>query len=301
MIPDVYHGDPIVDMGAFLANSEFVILKCTQGTGYIDPTYAERSQACRGAGKPFWAYSFMERKSGSAQASHLIDNAGSGYAGLVLDCEDYRGTRPTRAQVQEAYDYITSRGIKCMVYYMDSEAGDYKGIASGDLGADWVARYGRNDGTVSKYPNTACDLHQYTSTGSMPGVSGNCDLSRVTGDGKALEWFMGGATQATTTTGNSEEEDNMQLLIHPSAPSELTGGMFYYNGDRIFQLSNPDQVGALDYVSQAAYGHVVPRYEMIGTGDPWFIRLVETCGGVIYQCPGDCTLDEIAWKQAGTA
>ena len=192
MIADVYHGDKITDIDAFMGASDFAVLKATQGTGYTDPKYDNRAQACKEHGVPFWAYMFMTRN-GSAedQVAHLLDVAGDGYVGLCIDAEDYKGTRPTRAQVQEAYDAITSRGIKCMVYYMDGEAGDYHGIAGGDLGADWIARYGRNDGTYNRDPSTACDLHQYTEKGRMPGVSGDCDLSRVTGTGKALEWFRG--------------------------------------------------------------------------------------------------------------
>ena len=50
----------------------------------------------------------------------------------------------------------------------------------------WIPRYGS---TKPAYP---CDLWQYTSTGSVAGISGNVDLSRITGEGHTLEWFCGG-------------------------------------------------------------------------------------------------------------
>lgn len=293
MIPDVYHGDPIYDMGAFLDASDFVILKATQGTSYVDPTYAARAAACRGRGKPFWAYAFMERGAdAAAQADHLLAHAGDGYVGLCLDVETYRGSRPTREQVRQAYDGITGRGIKCLVYYMDSQGGDYHGIAGGELGADWVARYGRNDGTVSRRPDTPCDLHQYTSSGSMPGASGACDLSRVTGQGHGLDWFAGRAAQ---TTGTDDEEETTMVIIHPGE-SPLSGGLFLYTGDKVFALSNPDQVAALDMAYQTMHGRYVPRMEMGSDAAPWFVRLVEACGGVVYRCPAQCSLDEIVWR-----
>lgn len=35
-------------------------------------------------------------------------------------------------------------------------------------------------------------LWQYTSTGSVDGISGNVDLSKITGTGHTPEWFCGG-------------------------------------------------------------------------------------------------------------
>ena len=47
----------------------------------------------------------------------------------------------------------------------------------------WIPDYRKNT-TVRK-----CDLWQYTSTGSVNGISGNVDLDKITGDGHTLEWF----------------------------------------------------------------------------------------------------------------
>lgn len=41
-------------------------------------------------------------------------------------------------------------------------------------------------------PGYPCDLWQYTSAGSIPGIQGNVDMSAVTGTGKDLKWFLGG-------------------------------------------------------------------------------------------------------------
>ena len=49
----------------------------------------------------------------------------------------------------------------------------------------WIPRYGS---TKPVYP---CDLWQYTSTGSVDGISGNVDLSKITGEGHTLDWFCG--------------------------------------------------------------------------------------------------------------
>ena len=50
----------------------------------------------------------------------------------------------------------------------------------------WIPRYG------STKPAHPCDLWQYTSTGSVNGINGNVDLSRITGEGHDLNWFIKG-------------------------------------------------------------------------------------------------------------
>ena len=50
----------------------------------------------------------------------------------------------------------------------------------------WIPRYS------STPPKYKCDLWQYTSTGSVKGISGNVDLNKITGDGRTLEWFCAG-------------------------------------------------------------------------------------------------------------
>ena len=58
----------------------------------------------------------------------------------------------------------------------------------------WIPRYGKNTGTVegSTKPSYRCDLWQFTSTGSVDGISGNVDMNVITGTGRSLEWFLGG-------------------------------------------------------------------------------------------------------------
>ncbi|RGM21051.1 holin, partial [Ligilactobacillus salivarius] len=46
-------------------------------------------------------------------------------------------------------------------------------------GAIWIPSYGQNDGTLanSLKPTHPYDLHQYTSKGSVNGITGNVDMS----------------------------------------------------------------------------------------------------------------------------
>lgn len=62
---------------------------------------------------------------------------------------------------------------------------DYASIKE-QMDFTWIPRY---SSTRPVYP---CDLWQHTSTGSVGGISGNVDLSKITGDGRTLNWFCGG-------------------------------------------------------------------------------------------------------------
>ncbi len=67
----------------------------------------------------------------------------------------------------------------------------------------WESRYGKNDGTdtSAKYPcHDGVDLCQFTSKGSRSGISGNCDLNRLTGT-KAESWFTGTDNTSLTVAG----------------------------------------------------------------------------------------------------
>lgn len=115
--------------------------------------------------------------------------------------------------------------------------------------------------------------------------SGHKDCPAAYVDDGAWQALKARIVEGTQTSGSEEEE--MQVIIHPSAPKDMGNALYYFNGSEIYMLSSPDQATALDMVSTAVYGHAVKRYEMNGTDDPWFSRLVEACGGVIHQCPHD--------------
>lgn len=62
---------------------------------------------------------------------------------------------------------------------------DYASIRD-QMDFTWIPRYG------STKPVYTCDLWQYTSTGSVDGISGNVDLNKITGEGHDLAWFLEG-------------------------------------------------------------------------------------------------------------
>jgi GH25 family lysozyme M1 (1,4-beta-N-acetylmuramidase) len=108
----------------------------------------------------------------------------------VLDAEEERLTTETiKAFVKELRN-LTSERIGCYVAHHRYKA--YKYDTLRDLfDFTWIPCYGKNNGTLegSKEPSYPCELWQYTSTGKIAGIKGNCDMNVIHGE-KTLEWFL---------------------------------------------------------------------------------------------------------------
>ena len=75
-----------------------------------------------------------------------------------------------------------------------------------------------------------------------------------------------GTTTDTTTTNN--EEDNMQCIIQPNGENRLV----YFDGQKLHNLSHPDQVTALQMVAKQC-GHSLPCFALGSKTAPWYTRL----------------------------
>lgn len=190
--PDISHWKPVTDWNKAKANCALLISKGTQGTSYVDPTLDSFIKGCENKGIPYWLYTFLDKGNELGQAQFLVKTCkpkvGKMFVGYVLDVEAGNAA----GDVRKALDYIKTQSAKTMLYTMYSEYNRYKGIISerGSSCAWWEARYGQNNGSYSsKYPaHDGCDLHQYTSKGSCPGITAGCDLNRLTGT-KPESWF----------------------------------------------------------------------------------------------------------------
>lgn len=108
---------------------------------------------------------------------------------IFIDSEDVDGTsakrrsdaldKATRTKVVGAFiRKVNSLGYKGGIYCSDSWTRDmlnWNDVCN--LGVNWLAKYGKNDGSVSTVLAKPCHMHQFTSKARIDGVSGNCDLS----------------------------------------------------------------------------------------------------------------------------
>ena len=184
---DISHWQNGIDLNA--VPCEFVIMKATQGTSFVDSCCDKFYQVAKKAGKKLGVYHFADGKStGKQEADHFLNHVNEyiGEAILVLDWEAdaiKKGVSYAKEFLDRVYE---KTGVRPLIYMSKSvcRGYDWSGIAH-DYGL-WVAQYGSNKRTgYVENPWTdnkgtgafkSIAIHQYTSNGVLPGYSGKLDL-----------------------------------------------------------------------------------------------------------------------------
>ncbi|MFJ8825534.1 GH25 family lysozyme [Streptomyces sp. NPDC102467] len=181
------------------AGIEFAWMKATEGTTYKDPTFKTNYRRARNAGVIRGAYHFArpDVSGGAAQANFFAGNGGAWSRDNltlpgVLDIEGSCYGK-TRAAMQSwifdfSHTYKTRTGRDVVIYtsanWWNSCTGGWSGLSA--TSPLWVAHWvsaGRPH-NPSGFPYWT--VWQYTSTGSVRGISGNVDLDRLSGDRSRL-------------------------------------------------------------------------------------------------------------------
>ena len=176
---------------------EGVINKCTQGTGFVDPTYSERQSAAKAAGLLWGAYHFGEGGDGTQQAQFFLQHA-TPAAGdlLVLDFEqNTQGASMTLAEAEQFVSYLQGQTGRWPVLYGGSYLIEQlNGAPNATLSSCplWIAAYDANPALPPGWPSWT--LWQYTDGQhgngpySVNGV-GTCDRDQFNGDLAQLQQF----------------------------------------------------------------------------------------------------------------
>lgn len=195
-------------------DSDFVIVKATGGTGYINPYYRRQADAALAAGKLLGVYHFAHEEGwcpgdAASEAAHFL-NAIAPYRGRaipVLDWEDRAQSLPV-SWAKEWLDIVAREtGARPWFYayasYLNSR--DHSLLHGYPL---WMASYlDRYDGCgyvtnpaqtwpIAGWNYLTC--YQYTSTGRVKGWSGNLDLNIFYGDAEDWAAMCGGKGAGVT-------------------------------------------------------------------------------------------------------
>jgi lysozyme len=173
---DISHYQTITDWDK-LNSQDFIIHKCTQGTGYLDPTYKKNKTEIRQLSHPiFGAYHFSDNGDPIKEADWFLKNLGEVTKEdiICLDAE----SNETPEWCEKFLGRVESKlGIKPYIYAP---------VVNWNRALDyplWVARYGPNDGKKHEdYPPKIgkwkdWTIWQYTSKGKVDGITGNVDMN----------------------------------------------------------------------------------------------------------------------------
>ena len=185
---------------------DFVILKATQGTTFVDKYCDGFYQTAKNAGKCLGVYHYASGKDPKVEADFFLKNVANyvGEAILVLDWEAGSNAswgKNDKEWIKTWCDHVHEKtGVKPMVYIQQSAMSKAQGI--GDYGL-WIAQYASNKTTgyqatpwnEGKY---ACAIRQYSSAGRLSGWNGNLDLDKFYGDRDAWKAYATGSVTEDT-------------------------------------------------------------------------------------------------------
>lgn len=182
---------------------DFVICKATEGTSFVDKYCDGFVQKAISLGKPFGVYHFASGKSSGRQEAEFFYNNIKGYVGKGILVLDWEGNAVKRgvSYAKEFLDRLQElTGVKALLYTYNNcvNSYDWSPVVKGDYGL-WNAGYYAGYQTMGYNPNAplkggtgawpGAAMYQYTSSGRLPGYSGNLDLDVFYGDRTAWQKY----------------------------------------------------------------------------------------------------------------
>lgn len=165
---------------------DFVIIKATQGTGYINPDCDRAYQQAKKVGKLRGTYHYVGGGNAIAEADYYVNNI-KGYIKdgiLAIDWEaEQNSAWGNEAYLEQLVRRVIERtGVKPLIYSMASRYAQVAAVAKRlDCGL-WIAEYADMNPTgYQAHPwregAYSCAIRQYASTGRLNGWGGNLDLN----------------------------------------------------------------------------------------------------------------------------
>lgn len=187
-IADVSHHQGAIDWAKAKPYLHFVILRVQDGMSIRDRYLTYNIQSCESLGIPYHFYGFY-RGNGATEAQRMIARANEvgcpSCQGYVCDLEE---SGYSHNGVIAFAEKLKSTGLKKGLYLANHLYNEYKDVIP-YFDWLWIPRYGSNNGHPQTQPAHECDLWQFTSAGSVPGINGNVDLNACMN--KGLSYFVG--------------------------------------------------------------------------------------------------------------
>ena len=191
-IVDISKYQPTVNYDKLIADTALIILRAgyrgTQGGIHEDQKFELHASELTKRGVRFgvYFYSIADSEEKAREEARLFFQYAKPYNPLfwAMDAEKEQittnaivafGDELRRLGADKVGNYIANHLYQKYNYVSIRNQFDFT----------WIPKYS------STPPSYKCDLWQFTSTGSVNGISGNVDLNNITGQGKPIEWFTG--------------------------------------------------------------------------------------------------------------
>ena len=178
--------------------ADFVIVKATEGTGYINPCFRAQADATLNSGKLLGIYHYISGGNWRLEAEYFVNTVKDyvGRAVLALDFESggnsaYDDTAYLQQCAQTVYNLT---GARPLLYGSQRDYGRLAAVSKATNCGLWIAQYANNNHTG--YQDSpwnedvySCAIRQYSSVGELPNYGGNLDLDKFYGDHAAWESY----------------------------------------------------------------------------------------------------------------
>jgi len=221
--------DPVIDLSHHNSEPDFprlkagglvgVILKATEGTTYIDPTFAGRRDRAKAAGLAVSSYHFLKHQNAEQQMAHYLDvlHPVRGER-VIIDFEDEASTLDDLVSAVQAL-VRQPLNLQVTIYggsVLKRVLGDDREQLLADFTSLWIAHY--TGAAAPKWPTgtwPVWSLWQYTDRAAVPGVKGVVDANRFNGSDEACRRFLSPAPDTTA------EPARPEISISVSAPDNV--------------------------------------------------------------------------------
>lgn len=195
---DVSHFDGIIDWAKVKGSGiSFAFIKATEGSSFKDLTFSKNWNSSKAAGILSGAYHFFHASEDPQKQAEFFLNTmgkiGMGDLPPVLDWELHGGTRQQEiANALMWLEMVKSQSGKTPIIYCGryfiGDLGNPIAVAAYPL---WLAEY--NPEPHVPKPWSQYTFWQYSEKGSVPGISGKCDLNKGLGDDSWLQSIANGS------------------------------------------------------------------------------------------------------------
>lgn len=206
------------DINLSAVKADFVIVKATEGIGYVDKSCDMIFQKALSLGKKLGFYHFARPTANNdpiREADFFYENC-KGYFGKAIPILDWEAENKQNVAYAKAWlDRVYQRsGVKPVIYMSESVVNsyDWSSVANADYGL-WVAKYRDNNPDYNYNMANAGSLPkvkwwkfycmwQWTSSGRLNGYNGNLDCNVFYGDETTWDKYAGksGTTQPVKPT-----------------------------------------------------------------------------------------------------
>lgn len=198
---------------------DFVIMKATEGTTFIDKTCNDFYKKAKVLGKCLGVYHYAKGGDAKAEAKFFLKNVKDyvGEAILVLDWESGGNSSFGKNDLtwcKTWCDYVYSKtGVKPLIYTSYFVMNKISGIV-GDY-KFWIAQYASNNPVygyqVKPWNEGAynCMMRQYTGAGRLSGYSGNLDLDKFYGNRSMWNKLAGKNTTTVSASTNNTKSNKL--------------------------------------------------------------------------------------------